>query len=312
MSMRYLAGYVSAFYDPLRVPNAPTFGTATTGGTVSFTAPVNTGGGAITSYIATATNSATNATITSSGISSPVAVTGLTDGTTYTFKVMAVNAYGPSENSATSNSIVYSDIPPIGAAYEGGYFAGQISTSGNGVADYNLVVGPASTADSAPIMWKNSGGTTAGTSSNINGPANTASMVAAGTSTVFPAAHFCNNLVVGSYSDWYMPAKNELEICYYNLKPTTTSNLTAIQYGANANSVPTRTTGYTTGTPAQTSAANFQSTGAEDFSTVRYWSSTQNDGSTSQAFFKLFDDGQQDSSFKYNTSRVRAVRRVPV
>ena len=29
----------------------------------------------------------------------------------------------------------------IGDAYEGGFFAGQISTAGNGVADFNLVIG---------------------------------------------------------------------------------------------------------------------------------------------------------------------------
>ena len=33
-------------------------------------------------------------------------------------------------------------IPDIGAAYQGGFFAGQISTAGNGIADYNIVVAP--------------------------------------------------------------------------------------------------------------------------------------------------------------------------
>jgi hypothetical protein len=45
-------------------------------------------------------------------------------------------------------------------------------------------------------------------------------MVADGSATVYPSAHFCNNLTVGGFTDWYMPAKNELEVCYYNLKPT--------------------------------------------------------------------------------------------
>ena len=31
----------------------------------------------------------------------------------------------------------YGGIPVIGSAFGGGFFAGQISTAGNGVADYN-------------------------------------------------------------------------------------------------------------------------------------------------------------------------------
>ncbi len=58
MSMRYQAGIVTASYFPLKVPNAPTIGTATfassTSVSVTFTAPSNVGGGAITSYVATA------------------------------------------------------------------------------------------------------------------------------------------------------------------------------------------------------------------------------------------------------------------
>ena len=51
-----------------------------------------------------------------------------------------------------------------------------------------------------------------------------------------PAAQFCEGLTIGGFSDWYMPARNELEICYYNLKPTTQNNNTgggvpALLYG---------------------------------------------------------------------------------
>jgi hypothetical protein len=53
-------------------------------------------------------------------------------------------------------------IPVIGAAYEGGFFAGQISTAGNGIADYNLVIAPVSSGESSE-QWKTSNTTTAGT-----------------------------------------------------------------------------------------------------------------------------------------------------
>jgi hypothetical protein len=201
-------------------------------------------------------------------------------------------------------------LPAIGSAFGGGFFAGQISTAGNGVANFNLVVGPVASAQSTQ-QWKNDATGTPNSASNINGPQNTASMVADGNSSVYPAAHFCNDLVIGGFSDWYMPAKNELEVCYYNLKPTTASNNTS--FGGNTNAVPSRSSNYTSGDPAQTTATDFRSTGAEDFATVDYWSSTE--GSTTTAWFQNFNSGNQYGPTYYgkiNSNRVRAIRRVAV
>ena len=69
-----------------RSPGAPTIGTATdaaTGGAVSvaFTAPSCTGSATITGYTAISTPGC----ITGTGASSPVTVSGLTNGTSYTF-----------------------------------------------------------------------------------------------------------------------------------------------------------------------------------------------------------------------------------
>jgi len=199
-------------------------------------------------------------------------------------------------------------VPVIGSAFGGGFFAGQISTAGNGIADYNLVIGPAASADTLKI-WKNANSDTVGADSDFDGAANTANIVADGNSTVYPAAHFCNDLVIGGFSDWYMPSKNELEICYFNLKPTTTSNNTS--RGTNANAVPARASNYTAGTPAQTSATDFQSTGAEDFALDYYWTSTQS--AASKAWLQTFNDGGQDPDTpKNNTFHVRAIRKVAV
>jgi hypothetical protein len=195
----------------------------------------------------------------------------------------------------------------IGSAYEGGFYAGQISTAGNGVATHNLVIGPLSTAQNAK-QWKNVNTTTAGADSVIDGPQNTADMVADGNSTVYPAAHFCNDLTIGGFSDWYMPAKNELEVCYFNLKPTTTSNNTAS--GTNTNAVPSRGSNYTSGTPAQTSAAAFQSGGSEVFAAFGYWSSTE--PSATSAWRQDFGGGLQYNDYKTVSGRVRAIRRVAV
>ena len=97
MSLRYLAGFITASYNPLKVPNAPTITTVTPGNTqltVAFTAPANVGGGAITSYIAIAQTSAGVVTSTT-GSSSPITITGLSNGTAYTVQVLAINAFGP-------------------------------------------------------------------------------------------------------------------------------------------------------------------------------------------------------------------------
>jgi len=195
----------------------------------------------------------------------------------------------------------------IGQAFGGGYYAGKISTAGNGVADYYLIVAPLSSGQTT-AYWKTGGNTSSpGTSSVIDGPTNTNNM----NNASHPAAQFCKGLSIGGYTDWYMPAKNELEVCYYNLKPSTTANNTA--GGTNTNAVPSRGSNYTSGVPAQTSATDFQSTGTQPFgssSTDLYWSSTEY--SSSQALYQYFPTGEQGPDLKNGFWKVRAVRRVAV
>ena len=308
MSMRYPAGFISAFYNPLKNPDAPTIGTATTTSTttltIAFTAPSNVGGSAITSYIATAKRTSDGVLFTASGASSPITVTGLT-AVPFTVTVVAVNSYGPSASSAASNSITPA-LPAIGSAFGGGFFAGQISTAGNSIADYNLVVGPAASALNSSIQWKTSNTATTGTSSVIDGPTNSSNM----NNASHPAAQFCEAVNTGGFSDWYMPAKNELEVCYYNLKPDTSSNNTSA--GINANAVPARASSYTNSpsVPSHTSAAIFQAGGAEQFPANAHWSSTQVD--TQNGWIQNFSNGYQGANYKVNNQRVRAIRRVAV
>jgi hypothetical protein len=301
MSMRYQAGIVLPGYNPLLVPNAPTIGTATAGtasASVTFTAPADIGGGAITGYSVVSTPEG----VIGTGASSPITVSGLTNGTAYTFKVFATNAYGPSPLSAASNSAT--PIPAIGSAYGGGFFAGQIGTSS--VATHNLVIGPVASAQDASIQYKTSNTSTAGTTSDIDGPTNSSNM----NNASHPAAQFCEGLSIGGFSDWYMPAKNELEVCYYSLKPTTTSNNGGASSGVNPNAVPARASNYTAGTPAQTSAAAFQTGNAEAFTAGNYWSSTEK--LSLYAWRQNFSNGYQGYSGKSTTLSVRAVRRVAV
>lgn len=195
-------------------------------------------------------------------------------------------------------------LPAIGSVLGGGFFAGQISTAGNGIATHNLIVGPKSTAQNAGKQWKIVDTSTAGTSSVIDGPANSTAM----NDVNHPAAQFCEGLTIGGFSDWYMPAKNELEVCYYNLKPSTTNNNTSS--GINANAVPARASNYTTGTPAQTSAVNFQTGGAEAWNGDVYWSSTE--FSSTQGWVNYMKTGNQYGAGKTFSLLTRAIRRVPV
>ena len=128
MVMRSPAGFISAFFDPLKNPDAPTIGTATGGeatAEVTFTAPSNVGGSAITAYYVVSNPSQ----ITTSGASSPITATGLTNGTAYTFNVWALNSYGSGVWSAASNSVTPLANPDRGLISGGRYNSGFAATS---------------------------------------------------------------------------------------------------------------------------------------------------------------------------------------
>lgn len=123
-------------------PGIPTIGTATAGNasaTVAFTAPASTGGSAITSYTATSFPGS----ITGTGAASPITVTGLTNGTAYTFTITATNAIGTSLASAASNSVT-----PVGATVPGAPTAVSAIVAGPGALQVTFTA-PASDGGSA-------------------------------------------------------------------------------------------------------------------------------------------------------------------
>ncbi|WP_425425528.1 beta strand repeat-containing protein, partial [Uliginosibacterium gangwonense] len=97
-------GSDGSFTTTACVPGAPTIGTATAGNgqaSVTFSAPGSDGGAAITGYTVTSSPGS----FTGTGTTSPIIVTGLTNGTAYTFTVTATNSVGTGAASAASNSV---------------------------------------------------------------------------------------------------------------------------------------------------------------------------------------------------------------
>ena len=110
------------------LPEAPTVGTATAGidgvATVAFTAP-ELYGGTVSQYTATSSPSS----ITGTGTTSPITVSGLTNGASYTFTVKATTGAGTGPESASSNSV----SPQAGdrGVIAGGYAGGSINANTN-------------------------------------------------------------------------------------------------------------------------------------------------------------------------------------
>ncbi|MEK4452562.1 Ig-like domain-containing protein [Paenibacillus sp. FSL L8-0506] len=96
---------VKAPVKPVTAPGIPTSVTATAENgqaIITFIPPVNDGGSEITGYIVTASPGG----LTVTGTGSPLTISGLTNGTSYTFTIQAINKAGISESSAESNAIV--------------------------------------------------------------------------------------------------------------------------------------------------------------------------------------------------------------
>ena len=107
------------------VPGPPTSVTASAGNasvSVAFVAPTNNGGSAITGYTVTSSPGG----ITATGTTSPINVTGLTNGTAYTFRVIATNAIGNSVASAASTAVT-----PVAPNTVPGPPTAVVATAGN-------------------------------------------------------------------------------------------------------------------------------------------------------------------------------------
>ena len=201
------------------------------------------------------------------------------------------------------------------------------------MARHRIIVAPKASGEHAGIALKNSNTALPTACQTLTeGFAATQAMRDADTSTVYPAAHWARSLKINGFTDWYIPARDELELCWRGLKPVTNNNYvtanrptgasfdyanngsygdTAATHGTNNNSSPTGAA-YTASVPGQTAATAFRTGGAEayEFGSAYYWSSSDYNASNAwlQRWYSSYP-GVQNSYGKTGTGRVRAVRR---
>jgi hypothetical protein len=192
----------------------------------------------------------------------------------------------------------------FGAPFGGGFYTGKIKVGAN---IYALVVAPRSTGENPGIEQKPDA-TYNEYSSNADGWLNTSNM----NNLQYPAFQWARKLTISGYTDWYIPAADELELMYRNLKPGAVVNNAApnrgdgVATGLNGNSVPAGAA-YTAASPAQTTTTAFRNGGAEAFMPLAYLSSSQFlDG----AFGQNFENGGQGRVVKSELAYARAVRRI--
>ena len=146
---------------PSNLPGAPTGVTATAGNgsaSVSWTAPTSTGGSPITGYTVTpyvGSTAQTPVTVSGSPPATSTTVTGLTNGTSYTFRVSATNANGAGPASAPSNAVTPAAAPAVTSV-----------TPNQGTTGVSVSVAPTATFSQAVVpstvsfTLKDSGGNT--------------------------------------------------------------------------------------------------------------------------------------------------------
>lgn len=201
------------------------------------------------------------------------------------------------------------------------------------MARFRIIVAPKASGENASVALKNANTASPTACQTLTeGLAATQAMRDADTSTVYPAAHWARNLNIGGKTDWYIPARDELELCWRNLKPATDANYvtsdrptgasfnyavngsygdTAATHGTNNNSSPAGAA-YTASVPGQAAATAFRTGGPEAFTygSSYYWSSSEYSASNAwNQYWNSSNPGFQDNYYKTNAALVRAVRR---
>ena len=280
------------------VPAAPTGVTAVAGSgsaTLSWSAPTNTGGSAITSYTVTpyiGTTAQTPRTVTGSPPATTTTVTGLTNGTAYTFRVSATNATGTSAQSTASNAVTPSPLPgaPTGVTAEAANASATVSwsaptnTGGSAITSYTVTpyIGataqtPRTVTGSPPATTTTVTGLANGTAysfrvsaTNASGTGPESAASGAVTPTTVPGSPTAVTASAGDASatvSWTAPDPGGSAITSYTVTPYigTTAQTPGTVTGANPVPTMTTVTGLANGTAYtfRVSATNASGPGPE-------------------------------------------------
>jgi hypothetical protein len=174
---------------PTTLPAAPTIGTATdtqTGGTLSVTFTAgNSGGKSITNYQYQLNGTGSYTAFSPAQTTSPIIISGLTNGTSYTVKLKAVNANGAGAESSASNSAIptasitvdYLVVAGGGAGGPSGTSYGGGGGGAGGVRSTITATGGSGSLESALILQPSTnytvtvgaGGAAGSAAENVNG-----------------------------------------------------------------------------------------------------------------------------------------------
>jgi len=183
---------------------------------------------------------------------------------------------------------------------QGGHYAGAIRI---GDEIYGLILSPKAEGETDTARpWNEPYDNIEGALSFFDGARNTTAMADAGSQL----AEWAQRLNINGFADWYLPARDELELLYRGFKPTDEDNY--CYRGDNPSSVPVGYA-YSANSPARAEDHQFHECSDNAFEDSWYWSSTQCAGNSYYAWCQHFGYGNQYNGRKNVKLRARAVRR---
>jgi hypothetical protein len=193
-----------------------------TSSTATFFTLITSNGGATVTSCGVCWSTSSNPTIANSNtLDDPgtgyytSSVTGLTLFTTYYIRAYATNSAG----TTYSTEISFATTILIGDSYQGGIVAYKLGASDPGYVEgqtHGLIAAPSDQSTNA-TWWNGTNTTTGATGTALGtGQTNTTAIIASQGNTGSYAAKICQDLVLGGYSDWYLPSKDELDKLYRN------------------------------------------------------------------------------------------------
>lgn len=209
--------------------------------------------------------------------------------------------------------------PVVGQAYEGGFYVGQMIDSGQ---LYDIIISPKAQGQIQSLRYKTAATSDGQLAASVyDGWTNTNALADA----EHPLFEWARSQVINGFDDWYIPARDELELLLRTLKPTTAGNNNGTRtaqagevnprIGQNANSFPVGGA-YASNVPALTKVVGFQAHEAQTLyatsAITTHYSSTQSSIGEGQCWIQSTTGLIQQVINKNTSGAARLIRRVLV